>query len=174
MTKLTQKLQITHFDVIRALRCWGQFAPFRHLSSKKKVSPKYTMLVSELALKLQKLRTPRLARLSPVMPLARGPPTKLVAIGYVRVPTGLCISLWYGNDFFFPMQIKLFFTRKVVHLASFWKWAFLELRSGLLWCSRGIKVYHLPECQTFSKMRSTIPRFPSARFQLPLHQNMQL
>ena len=27
---------------------------------------------------------------------------------------------------------KLIFTRKVVHLASFWKWGFLELRSGLL------------------------------------------
>ena len=30
------------------------------------------------------------------------------------------------------MQIKLIFTRKVVHLASFWKWGFLELGSGLL------------------------------------------
>ena len=30
------------------------------------------------------------------------------------------------------MQIKLIFTRKVVRLASFWKWGFLELGSGLL------------------------------------------
>ena len=30
------------------------------------------------------------------------------------------------------MQIKLIFTRKVVHLASFWKWGFLEPGSGLL------------------------------------------
>ena len=30
------------------------------------------------------------------------------------------------------MQIKLIFTRKVVYLASFWKWEFLELGSGLL------------------------------------------
>ena len=30
------------------------------------------------------------------------------------------------------MQIKLIFTRKTVHLASFWKWGFLELGSGLL------------------------------------------
>ena len=30
------------------------------------------------------------------------------------------------------MQIKLIFTRKVVHLASFWKWGFSELGSGLL------------------------------------------
>ena len=29
------------------------------------------------------------------------------------------------------MQIKLIFTRKFVHLASFWKWEFLELGSGL-------------------------------------------
>ena len=31
------------------------------------------------------------------------------------------------------MQIKLIFTRKVVHLASFWKWGFFELGSGLLY-----------------------------------------
>ena len=30
------------------------------------------------------------------------------------------------------MQIKLIFIRKVVHLALFWKWEFLELGSGLL------------------------------------------
>ena len=29
------------------------------------------------------------------------------------------------------MQVKLIFTRKVVRLASFWKWGFLELGSGL-------------------------------------------
>ena len=33
--------------------------------------------------------------------------------------------------FFILMQVKLIFTRKVVHLASFWKWGFLELGSGL-------------------------------------------
>ena len=37
------------------------------------------------------------------------------------------------------MQIKLIFTRKALHLASFWKWEFLELQNGLLiqnalWC----------------------------------------
>ena len=32
---------------------------------------------------------------------------------------------------FILMQINLIFTRKVVHLASFWKWGFLELGSGL-------------------------------------------
>ena len=34
--------------------------------------------------------------------------------------------------FFILMQIKHIFTRKVVHLASFWNWGFLELGSGLL------------------------------------------
>ena len=38
--------------------------------------------------------------------------------------------IWKG--FFIPMQIKLFFTIKVVHLASFWKWGVLELGSGLI------------------------------------------
>ena len=30
------------------------------------------------------------------------------------------------------MQIKFIFLRKVVHFASFWKWGFFELGSGLL------------------------------------------
>ena len=33
---------------------------------------------------------------------------------------------------FIFMQIKLIFSRKVVHLASLWKWGFWELGSGLL------------------------------------------
>ena len=33
--------------------------------------------------------------------------------------------------FFILLQIKLISTRKVVHLALFWKWGFLELGSGL-------------------------------------------
>ena len=32
---------------------------------------------------------------------------------------------------FYSHAKKLLFTRKVLHLASFWKWGFLELRSGL-------------------------------------------
>ena len=31
------------------------------------------------------------------------------------------------------IQMKLIFTAKVLHLASFWKWEFLELGSGLFW-----------------------------------------
>ena len=30
------------------------------------------------------------------------------------------------------MQMKLIITRKVLHLALFWKWEFLELANGLL------------------------------------------
>ena len=61
-------------------------------------------------------------------------------IGHFRVLPGLCFKtrvsaqhlIW--KSFFILMQIKLIFTRKVVHLASFWKWGFLELGSGLfLW-----------------------------------------
>ena len=51
---------------------------------------------------------------------------------------GLCLKTRVGAEtliwksFFILMQIKLIFTRKVVHLATFWKWGFLELGSGLL------------------------------------------
>ena len=51
---------------------------------------------------------------------------------------GLCFKTRVGaqpliwKSFFILMQIKLIFTRKVVHLATFWKWGFLELRSGVL------------------------------------------
>ena len=59
-------------------------------------------------------------------------------ISHFRVPLGLCIKtrlsaqplIW--KSFFVLMQIKLIFTRKLVHLASFWKWGFLELGRGLL------------------------------------------
>ena len=61
-------------------------------------------------------------------------------IGHFRVPLGLCIKMWLSAQpllwkwFFILMQVKLFVTRKVVHLASIWKWWFLELRSGILSC----------------------------------------
>ena len=59
-------------------------------------------------------------------------------IGHFRVPPGLCFknegrcSAFDMEIIFITVQIKLIFTKKVVHLASFWKWEFLELRSGLL------------------------------------------
>ena len=58
-------------------------------------------------------------------------------LGHFRVPPGLYFKTRVGaqpliwKSFFILMQIKLIFTRKVVHLASFWKWGFLELGSGL-------------------------------------------
>ena len=61
-----------------------------------------------------------------------------ISIGHFRVPPSLCFKTRVGaqpliwKSFFILVQIKLIFTRKVVHLASFWKWGFLELRSGLL------------------------------------------
>ena len=51
-------------------------------------------------------------------------------MGHFRVPLGLCIKTRLSAQpliwkwFFILMQIKLIFTRKVVHLASFWKWGF--------------------------------------------------
>ena len=59
-------------------------------------------------------------------------------LGHFRVPPGLCIKtrlsaqpfIW--KRFCILLQIKLIFRRKVVHLASFWKWGFLELGSDLL------------------------------------------
>ena len=61
-----------------------------------------------------------------------------LTIGHFRVPPGLRFKTRVGAQpliwkcFFILMQIKLTFTKKVVHLASFWKWGFLELGSGLL------------------------------------------
>ena len=57
---------------------------------------------------------------------------------HFRVPSCLCIKTRLSAQpliwkwFFILMQIKLTSARKVVHFASFWKWGFLELRSGLL------------------------------------------
>ena len=64
----------------------------------------------------------------------------MMRIGHFRVPPGLCFKTRVGpqpciwKSFFILMQITLIFSRKVVHLASFWKWGFLELGSGLLEC----------------------------------------
>ena len=54
-------------------------------------------------------------------------------IGHFRVPPGLCFTTRVGaqpliwKSLFILMQMKLIFTRKAVHLASFWKWGLLEL-----------------------------------------------
>ena len=60
-------------------------------------------------------------------------------IGHFRVPKKLTFKarlsakLLIRKWFLIMMQIKLIFTTKVSHLASFWKWDFLELGNGLLW-----------------------------------------
>ena len=62
-------------------------------------------------------------------------------IGRCRVPPGLCIKTrlsaqpWIWKWFFILMQMKLIFTRKVVHLAS------LELGSGLFLGSIGNQIF---------------------------------
>ena len=54
-------------------------------------------------------------------------------IGYLRVAPSLCFKARLGAKpliwtwRFIPLHIKLIFTRKVLHLASFWKWEILEL-----------------------------------------------
>ena len=47
-------------------------------------------------------------------------------------PTRVGAQPLIWKSFFILMQIKLIFTRKVVHLASFWKREYLELGSALL------------------------------------------
>ena len=79
-----------------------------------------------------------------------------IVIGHFRVPpAGLCFKTRVGaqsliwKSFFILVQIKLIFTRKVVLLASFWKWGFLELGSDLFTnvvtflCRGGFNLYFL-------------------------------
>ena len=64
-------------------------------------------------------------------------PRKTNVIGHFRVPKNLTLKLRLSAKlliwkwFLIMMQIKLIFTTKVSHLASFWKWDFLELGNGL-------------------------------------------
>ena len=71
-------------------------------------------------------------------------------IGHFRLPPSLCFKTRVGaqpliwRSFFILMQIKLIFTRKVVHLASFWKGGFLELGSGLSHIPGNLKSFWKP------------------------------
>ena len=56
------------------------------------------------------------------------------------------------------MQIILIFTRKVEYLASLWKWAFLELGSGLLcfaiwWAFHFTGAFHFANLTELTKLR---------------------
>ena len=59
-------------------------------------------------------------------------------IGHFRVPKNLTLKARLSANpliwkwVLIMMQIKLIFTTKVSHLASFWKWDFFELGNGLL------------------------------------------
>ena len=76
--------------------------------------------------------------------------SKKVLMGYFQVSPGLRFKTRVGA----LMQIKLIFTRKVVHLASFWEWGFLELESGLLGISTA------PEIEPTTS-RSAVKRSPT-------------
>ena len=90
--------------------------------------------------------------------------SKMMLIGHFRVPPGLCIKTRSSAQplirkwFFILMQIKLIFTRKVLQLASFWKWGFMELGSGLLlWTKFGkknVKWYRRPFMAIFKDFYS--------------------
>ena len=59
-------------------------------------------------------------------------------IRHFRIASSICFEarlsakLLIWKRFFIHLQIKLIFTKKVSHSASFWKWEFLELGNGLL------------------------------------------
>ena len=106
---------------------------------------------------------------------------KNAIVGHFWVPPCLCLKTRVGaqsliwKSFFILMQIKLVFTRKVVHLASFCKWAFLEPGSGLIfWCCPGVGRLHtflsskparfLFECQV---LPWGICSFSKTKWQLP-------
>ena len=86
-------------------------------------------------------------------------------IGHFRdlcIKTRLSAQPLIRKWLFILMQIKLIFTRKVVLLASFWKWGFLELGSGLLQCdynnrSQFYYSIHLVRCNFFKLLKAGLP-----------------
>jgi len=59
-------------------------------------------------------------------------PKRLSLYFEARLSAKLLIWKWI----FILMEIKLIFTRKVLHLALFWKWEFKELGNGLICLSK--------------------------------------
>ena len=76
------------------------------------------------------------------------------SMGHFRVPSGLCFKTRVGvkpliwKSFFILMQIKLVFTRKVVHQASFWKVRVFGTRK---W-----PIYHCRESETPPAFEQTL------------------
>ena len=94
--------------------------------------------------------------------LAVIPPPSPAKIGHFRVPKNLPFKarlsvkplIW--KWFLIVMQIKLIFTTKVSHLASFWKWDFLELENGLLSRSARRVVICVSNIKMSDTWRSTV------------------
>ena len=78
---------------------------------------------------------------------------------YTRLSVQPLIWKW----FFILMQIKLIFTRKVVHFASFWKRGFSELGSGLLIWTQ-IFVRKISLAALFVTISQTLTNFFQKRF----------
>ena len=82
------------------------------------------------------IRTPHLLRTLCFFPREKSP-LIFSQQAISEFPPSLCIKTRLNAQpliwkwFFILMQITLIFTRKFVHLASFWKWGFLKLGSGL-------------------------------------------
>ena len=76
------------------------------------------------------------------------------SMGHFRVPPGLCFKTRVGaqpliwKSFFILMQIKLVFTRKVVHQASLWKVRVFGTRK---W-----PIYHCRESETPPAFEQTL------------------
>ena len=73
-------------------------------------------------------------------------------IAHFRVPPSLCFKARLSAKplirkwVFILMQIKLIYTKKVLHLASFWKWEFWKLGNGLLTTPENTITYHNALC----------------------------
>ena len=87
----------------------------------------------------------------------------LLKIGHFQVPAGLCIKTRVSTQpliwkwFFILMQIKANFTKRVVHLASFWKWGFFTLRSRLLANSWPARLQYWSQKQFQDTFQSQFP-----------------
>ena len=80
-------------------------------------------------------------------------------IGHFPFPPGPLIWKW----FVMLMRIKLIFTRKVLHLASFWKWGVLELGRGLNY--RAVPVIYEKAFKIFAQSCTWNDVYKKARFQ---------
>ena len=75
-------------------------------------------------------------------------------IGHFQVATSRNEEPLLWKLFFILMQIKLIFTTNVLHVASCWKWEFLELGNGLL---KGVDSY-IYSCHFFRLSRTWLTK----------------